>query len=71
MNMCDIYRKIARENGVSVEEVKREMQAAINEAYKNPSPEAAMQQAAIPRSGKVPTPDELIRYAVAEAAKKQ
>ena len=71
MSMRNIYRKIARENGVSVEEVKREMQAAINAAYKNPSPQSAMQQCAIPKTGKVPTTDELIRYVVAEACKKQ
>lgn len=33
MNMRKIYRKVAKEYGVSVEEVKREMQAAITDAY--------------------------------------
>ena len=32
MGMRKIYRKIARQNGVTVEEVKRDMQSAINEA---------------------------------------
>ena len=36
MNMRKIYRKVAKEYGVSVEEVKREMQAAITDAYTNP-----------------------------------
>lgn len=35
MNMGSIYRRIAKENGVSVEEVKRDMQTAIEYAYKN------------------------------------
>ena len=36
MNMRKIYRKIAKKNGVSVQEVRREMQAAITEAYTDP-----------------------------------
>ena len=36
MNMRKIYRKIAKENGVSVKEVRQEMQAAITEAYTSP-----------------------------------
>lgn len=32
MDMRKIYRKIAREHGVSVAEVKRDMQEAINAA---------------------------------------
>ena len=35
--MEKIYKKIAKQNGVSVEEVKRDMQEAINAAYKNPT----------------------------------
>ncbi|WP_304509699.1 sporulation initiation factor Spo0A C-terminal domain-containing protein [Anaerotignum sp.] len=33
--MKRIYQKIAKENGISVSDVKREMQAAIDSAYKN------------------------------------
>lgn len=36
MRMRDIYRKLANKYGVSVEDVKRDMQTAINETYKNP-----------------------------------
>lgn len=32
-----VYKKIAKKYGVSVKEVKREMQIAIDEAYKNPN----------------------------------
>ncbi len=71
MNMLNIYQKIARENGVSVEEVKREIQAAIQEAYRNPSAEAAMIQCRIPRAGKLPTPEEVIDYVVSEVIKRQ
>jgi len=53
-----IIRKIAKENGVSIAEVRREMQAAINETYKNPNAAAL----AVPRKGDVPTPEEFIVY---------
>ena len=36
MRMRDIYRKLANKYGVSVEDVKRDMQTAINETYKSP-----------------------------------
>ena len=36
MSMRKIYRKIAREHGVSPKEVREEMQAAIMQAYQNP-----------------------------------
>lgn len=36
MRMRVIYRKLANKYGVSVEDVKRDMQTAINETYKNP-----------------------------------
>ena len=37
--MNEILEKVAEMNGVSVEEVKTEMQKAIHDAAKNPSPE--------------------------------
>ena len=36
MGMRDVYRKFAEKHGVSIEEVKRDMQLAIDETYKNP-----------------------------------
>ncbi len=71
MSMRDVYRKIARKNGVSVQEVKREMQAAIDAAYTNPRPETMIQQHRVPRKGKIPTPDEFIRFSVEEALKRK
>jgi len=56
------YRKIARKHGVSVKEVKQDMQEAINSAYINPNAEAQK----IPRKGDVPTPDEFISYTIAK-----
>lgn len=65
MNMRKIYRKIAKENGVSVQEVRREMQAAITEAYTDPLNDNEITKAyqkQVPRKGEIPTPEELIRY---------
>lgn len=65
MSMRKIYRKIAKENGVSVKEVKSEMQQAITEAYKNPPNDGgviAAYQRQVPRKGEIPTPDEVIKH---------
>jgi len=58
MNMRKIYRTIAKQHGVTVAEVKRDMQAAIDEAYKNPSPSAL----AVPRKGDKPTTEEFVAH---------
>lgn len=58
-NMKKIYKKIAKENGVSVAEVKREMQEAIRATYVQPNFYAKC----IPCENEVPTPDEFIAYA--------
>lgn len=66
MNMKKIYREIAKEYGVTVEEVKRDMQAAIEEAYKKPSKsdnEKNMQDG-VPCKGKVPTTEEFLKYVI-------
>lgn len=66
MNMRKMYRRIAKEHGVSVTEVKRDMQEAITAAYQNPPQDGgviAAYQRRVPRKGEIPTPDELIRYA--------
>lgn len=67
------YRKIAKKYGVSVAEVKRDMQEAINAAYTNPNADFATfkAQRAVPRKGDVPTPDELIDYAAAEVRRRE
>lgn len=55
-----VLRKIAKQNGVTVAEVRREMQRAIEAAYENPNAAAL----AVPRKGDVPTPEEFIDYCV-------
>ena len=71
MSMRKIYRKIAREHGVSPKEVREEMRAAIPHAYQNP-PHYNITDAyqnRVPRKGDVPTPEEFIRYAAGQIKK--
>ena len=65
MGMRSIYRKIAKEHGVSVKEVKEEMQAAINHAYTHTPKDGVTgaYQDRVPRKGDIPTADEFIKYA--------
>lgn len=72
MSMRSIYRKVAKQYGVSVEEVKREMQAAINDAYQNTPNDGitGAYQNRVPRKGEIPTTDEFIRYCSQELKKK-
>lgn len=62
--MRDIYRKIAKENGITVAEVKRDMQAAIDHAYqRNDKPaDIVSAQRKIPSRDKIPTTTEFIQY---------
>lgn len=70
MNMKKIYKKVAKQYGVSVEEVEREMQAAITEAYTDPRRNDGVTQVYqdnVPRQGEIPTPEEVIRYLMSMA----
>lgn len=58
MNMKKIYKQIAKKYGVSVAEVKRDMQEAINEAYTEPNFYADC----VERKNEIPTPVELITH---------
>lgn len=69
MSMRSIYRKIAKEHGVSVAEVKRDMQAAIVHAYTHPPNDGVIgaYQNQVPRKGEIPTTEEFIKYATKKA----
>ena len=62
MKSNDIFKSIARQNGVSEEEVKREIEKSIAEACKDPN-------APINKIGKVPTPEEVMEHVLREVAK--
>ncbi len=57
----DIIRHIAKQEGVSEQEVLDEMQKAIDAGYSNPDPSVQAYWASMPFKGK-PTPQELIVY---------
>lgn len=71
MNNRKIYRKIAKENHVSVAEVKQDMQAAITAAYENAPADGITKayQNRVPRKDTVPTVDEFLTYARSELNK--
>lgn len=73
MSMREIYRKVARKHHVSVDEVKKEMQTAIDEAWTASKDDAVLQkrQQAVSCKGEVPTNEEFIRYAAKELCKQQ
>lgn len=69
MGMRKIYREVARKNGVSVKEVKQEIQKMIEDAWGNPPNDGGVTQAyqkQVPCRGEMPTPDELICYLAAK-----
>lgn len=66
MNLKKIYRKIAKEYGASEEEVRNDIEKAINFAFRetNKSKELIEFQNKIPSSQDIPTPEEFISYVV-------
>lgn len=64
MSMRNIFRKLAKENGLSVKEVKDEMQNALEYAYQSTTQDGIIsaRQNAVPRKNKIPTPEEFVKY---------
>lgn len=63
MDMQEIYQKIARKYHVSVEDVERDMQDAINQAWANPNKTREMKARQDAICGdRTPTTEEFIRY---------
>ncbi|MDE5740959.1 MAG: hypothetical protein K2H90_00755 [Oscillospiraceae bacterium] len=60
---------IAAENGVTVKEVREEIQKAIDEGMKSTDPKAMELWKNCPKKGDKPTPEELIEY-ISEIVKK-
>lgn len=71
MSMRKIYRKVAKKHGVSVKEVKEEMQKALDYAYTNTPDDEITEayQKQVPSKGEIPTPDEFIKYAAKKIKK--
>ncbi|MBE6811076.1 MAG: hypothetical protein E7521_08500 [Ruminococcaceae bacterium] len=64
-----IIRQIAKEHGVSPEEVKRDMQYAIKEAMKSTDPIARAHWAKISPNGKEPTIEQFLTYVIGQINK--
>ena len=56
--MKKLIKQVAKQNGVSVNEVRREIAAAIKEGMSSTEPEAVLFWSQF--GGKVPTPEQLI-----------
>lgn len=54
--------KIAQENGVTIFEVRREIEKAIEEGMKSAEPSAIHFWHSVPRQGEIPTPEEVVLY---------
>lgn len=67
----DIIKQVARNNGVSEEEVRAEMKAAMMAGWNNPDPKVRELWSSIPCEGKMPTPEELIIWAAIEVTKNE
>ncbi|WP_312281757.1 sporulation initiation factor Spo0A C-terminal domain-containing protein [Oscillibacter sp.] len=67
-----VYRQLAKKHGVTTEEIRRDMQSALNIAYENPSrtAETVRAQNAVLRSDNVPTPEEFLLHAVREVRRR-
>ena len=66
MNINDILKEIAVKNGVSEEEVRREIEASIAEACKDPkNPINKLGK------GRVPTTEDVMEHVLKEVAKSQ
>ncbi len=64
MSNRSTYRKLAKKHGVKLNEVKAEMQSALNLAYADPGNGVTQAyQNRVPRQGETPTVDEFLNYA--------
>ena len=59
-----IYEKIAKKYNTTPEEVRREMQIAIDAGFDNPDPDVQAEWKKVNLKGDRSTPEEVINYAV-------
>lgn len=59
-----VFERLARERNITVEEMRAIISARIEAGMNDPDPEKRAQWERIPRAGKIPTPEEWLRYAV-------
>lgn len=74
MSMRRIYRKVAKEYGVTLKEVRQGIQTCITDAYTDPLNQNEITKAyqkRVPCRGEIPTPEEMIRYLAHQAAQEE
>lgn len=59
-----LFERLARERGITVEEMRAIISARIEKGLHDPDPEKRAQWERIPCAGDAPTPEELLRYVV-------
>ena len=57
-----IFERLARERGITIEEMRAIISARIESGWKDPDPEKRAQWRNIPFAGELPTPDEWLSY---------
>lgn len=62
MNAKKAIAETAKQNGVTLKEVREEIQKAINEGMKSSDPRVKEMWSKIPRKGEMPTPEEVIDF---------
>ena len=60
----NFFERLARERGITVEEMKQIISDRIEQGLHDPDPEKRKFWEAIPCEGDVPTPEEWLKYAV-------
>lgn len=61
---------LARRDGVTVEEVRYEMERVIRLGFLSPDPQIRAKWNAIPCKGEMPTPEEVVAHISADAERK-
>ena len=59
-----LFERLARQRGISVEEMRSIISARIEQGMNDPDPVKRASWERIPRAGEIPTPEEWLRYAV-------
>ena len=59
-----LFEKLARDRGITVEEMREIISARIRRGMNDPDPKKRAQWETIPHEGELPTPEEWLYYAV-------
>lgn len=59
-----LFERLARERGITVEEMRTIISARIERGWNDSDPEKRAQWRKIPCTGEIPTPDEWLKYVV-------